>query len=89
MPLKDMTHYWRSRMAKTRMPMGRPCANTTEDLGNRIQSIQRPTISTSKEYIPRCSILDKKMKRMKFNKSVIIKGNFVHGKEMLAESRNM
>lgn len=58
MSMKNMTNYGRGRMTKTSMPLRRRDANTTEDLrSGHIKGVKAMVVATSKEYVPRDSIL--------------------------------
>jgi hypothetical protein len=61
-------------MTKARMPMSRRHTHTTEDLRDqrRLQRIQALVDPTSKQNLPRDSVLNEKMKRMKLTKNIII-----------------
>jgi hypothetical protein len=44
--------------------------------------------ATSKKNVPRGSVLDKNIRRVKFNKDIIISGNFLNGKQIVSEQGN-
>jgi hypothetical protein len=62
------------------MPMQRQSANATEHLRDdriiwRVEILVAPT---SKKNVPRDSVLNKDIKRVKFNKDIIISGKFTN-----------
>jgi hypothetical protein len=61
-------------MTKARIPMSRQHTHTTEDLRGRLrlQRIQDLVDPTSKQNLPRDSVLNEKMKQMKLTKNIII-----------------
>jgi hypothetical protein len=65
-------------MAQTRVPQRRRNSNTSEDAGHgrRSQLIETLTAVTFKEYVLGGSVLDKKIKRVKFNKDIIVTSEF-------------
>jgi hypothetical protein len=91
MLLKNMTHYGRCGMTKTRMPVWRRSTDTIERLRNcrNIQWVETLVASTSKEYVPCDSVLDKDIKRVKFNKDIIITSKFRNGEKIMSDRGNM
>ena len=74
MATKNMAHYRRRRMTKARMPMCSRHTHTTENLRTRrrLQRVQALVNTTSKQNLPRDSVLYEKMKRVKLTKNIII-----------------
>jgi hypothetical protein len=69
-----MTNNGSGRMTKTSMPLRRRDANSTEHLmgTRRIHAIEAMTQLPAKKNVPRGSILNKKIKRVKLTKNIII-----------------
>jgi hypothetical protein len=45
-------------------------------------------IATFKKYVPRGLVLDKNIRRVKFNKDIIIYGKFLNGKKIASDLAN-
>jgi hypothetical protein len=71
-----MTNDRSGRMTKASMPLRRRNANSTEHLRGtrRIHAIEAMTQLPAKKNVPRGSILNKKIKRVKLTKNIIIMG---------------
>jgi hypothetical protein len=73
-------------VTKTSVPLRGSNTNASEhlgDLGNNgcgrgIKNIKTMATPTSKMNVPCDSVLNKKMKRVKFNKDIIINGKLFH-----------
>jgi hypothetical protein len=63
-------------MTEARMPLRRGDTDTSEGMGSgwHIKGVETMATPTSKKNVPCGSILYKKMKRVKLNKDIIIKG---------------
>jgi hypothetical protein len=46
-------------------------------------------VATPKKNVPRGSVLDKNIRRVKFNKDIIIGGKFLNGKKIASDQGNM
>jgi hypothetical protein len=68
MAMKNMANNGSGRMTKARVPLRWRHTDTAEDAqgGWILQTVQALAQSTTKQNVPGCSVLDKKIKRVKF-----------------------
>jgi hypothetical protein len=73
--MNDMANYRGGRVTEARVPLRRGDINTSEHMrgGRHIKGVKTMAAPTSKKNIPHDPVLDKKMKRVKLNKDIIIK----------------
>jgi hypothetical protein len=86
MATKNMTNNWGGWVTKTSVPLRGSNTNASEHLGDLgdsgcgrgIKNIKTMATLTSKKNVPCDPILNKKMKRVKLNKDIIIKSKFLN-----------
>ena len=81
MTMQDMANYGGGSMTKAGVPLRWGDTNTTEHLwgGWHIKGVETMVTPTSKKNDPGCSVFNQEMRRMKFNKNIVVTSEFLNG----------